>query len=325
VIERLAEAFGRGRGAEVWAGDDAAVLAPPSRVLLVTTDMLVEGIDFELSYASGADVGFKALSTGVSDIAAMGGMAQRAVVSLGLSPSSPLSLLDALIEGLSDARARYGTDVVGGDISGSAELNITATVFGGTGERGPVLRSGARPGDAVCVTGSLGAAAGGLFVLRRGLNDPSLSISPERKEAFGRLVTRHLRPEARVSAGAGLAGTATSMIDLSDGLAMDLGHLTRAAGTGCSIDVATIPVDEDLKALAATVTDEAIDPLEAAITGGEDFELLFTVPAEAVQEARVSVGEAGVTVLGAMDDTGRVSLGDRSLESWIERSWEHLT
>lgn len=308
----------------MWAGDDAAVLARPGGSLLVTTDMIIEGVDFELSYASGADVGFKALSAGVSDIAAMGGSATRTVVSVGIDPGAPLSLADALAEGMADACTTYGMAVAGGDLSAAAELSITCTVLGEAPATGAVLRSGAKPGDIVCVTGSLGASAAGLFVLGRGLVDPALSVATERKEAFERLAVRHLRPTARMRAGAALAGLATAMIDLSDGLAVDLGHLTEASRTGCWIDTEALPLDGDLEAVAATVSDGSFDPLHAAITGGEDYELLFTIPAAAVQQATELVGDVGITVIGEMTDPGERNIGERTLESLREQGWEHL-
>lgn len=293
--------------------------------LLVTTDTLVEGVDFDLSYASGSDVGFKSISAGVSDVAAMGGVATRVVVSVSLPPETPLSVADALGEGIAEAAGEYGIGVAGGDISAASELSVTATVVGeppGSGEA--VLRSGARPGDVVCVTGTLGASAGGLFVLSRGLAQRGVAVAPERREAFARLAHRHLRPRARAGAGAALAGVASAMIDVSDGLAVDLGHLTSASGVGCRIDIDRLPVDPDLEPLAATVTDGSVDPVATAITGGEDLELLFCVRPERLEAARAAAAAAGLSEIGAIVEGGR-KLGEDELDSWIERGFEHLT
>jgi thiamine-monophosphate kinase len=171
-----------------------------------------------------------------------------------------------------------------------------------------VLRSGARPGDAICVTGALGGAAGGLIALREGLDAPGLT-------------RRQLRPEARVEEGVGIARAgATAMIDLSDGLAVDLVRVMEASGTGCEVDVDSIPVDEGLAALA-----NAAAPLELAILGGEDFELLFTMSEQALGTLRAAaIGpEIAITRIGTVTD-GEARLGGDALSEWKERGWDHL-
>lgn len=313
LIERFAARLGAPPEGETWAGDDAAVLRAPGSTLLYTTDLLIEAIDFDLGYASGADIGWKALAVNLSDIAAMGGRARHAVVGLGLSADCPLETADGILDGLLAAASRWDVQVVGGDIS-SASAAVLYVALIGVAEGRPVLRSGARPGDAICVTGALGGAAGGLALLRGG--------APLGAPAHRRLVARQLRPEARLAEGGRLAALgATAMIDVSDGLIGDLIHLLDASDLGCSVVPEAVPIDRDLIPLA-----EVLDPFEAALTGGEDFELVFTLPADTVQRARASLAELGtpVTRIGATQQGSRRLLGDMPLGAGGGAGWDHL-
>jgi thiamine-monophosphate kinase len=310
LLRRIEQRIGKASGDEVWSGDDTALVEAPAPRLLLTTDLLVEGIDFELAWASGEDVGRKAAAANVSDIAAMGGRPTHSLVTLGLAPSTPLPVFEGLLEGLVSTLSDYGAHLVGGDISEAAQLSVGVTVIGRPGERA-VLRSGARERDIVCVTGELGGAAGGLEALRRGEG---------RSGAAARLVRRQLRPQARLEAGGALAGAgATAMIDVSDGVAIDLARLCEASGTGCTIDSKRLPIDPDLGALGD------FDATRAALVGGEDFELLCTLPPERVAPAGELVRAGGIafTAVGEMTSGARLIDG-QPLDTWTERSWQHL-
>ncbi|CAN5348191.1 thiamine-phosphate kinase [soil metagenome] len=313
LIERFAARLGAPPEGETWAGDDSAVLRAPGSTLLYTTDLLIEAIDFDMGYASGADIGWKALAVNVSDIAAMGGRPHHAVVGLGLTADCPLDTADRILDGLLSAASRWGVQLVGGDISSASALVLYVALIG-VAEAEPIRRSGARPGDAICVTGVLGGAAGGLALLRAG--------AAVEEAARRRLVARQLRPEARLEEGRRLAALgATAMIDVSDGLIGDLVHLLDASELGCSVVPEAVPVDPDLVPLR-----EVLDPLEAALTGGEDFELLFTLAEDTVQRARESLAELGtpVTRIGATQEGSRRLLGDGPLDAAGEGGWDHL-
>jgi thiamine-monophosphate kinase len=312
IVGRLADA-----GVGVGSGDDAAFFPAPGAELLFTTDAMVEGVDFRLQYCSGEDVGWKAIAINASDIAAMGGRPAQAVATLILPSSTPPSFVDGVVSGMRDAAQRWGIALVGGDLSEGREMALSIALLGVPFGEAAVLRSGARAGDAICVTGSLGGAAGGLAVLERGLKR---GVQQARA-----LTARQLRPVARVDEAACLvAAGAGAMIDLSDGLAVDLGHLTQSSAVGCRIDESAIPVHRALAWLAKELDGE-LDPLTVAIIGGEDFELLFTIEAERVDAARASLAELGtpVTRIGTAAESERL-IGERKLEDWRKQGWEHL-
>ena len=312
LIARLAVRLVSAPSQELWAGDDAAVVVTGRRSL-VTIDSLIEAVDFDLRFFTGADVGHKALAVSVSDVAAMGGRPTRAVVSLALPSDTSVAFVDDLVEGLTSAAGRWDVGLVGGDVSEASEISATVCLLGDV-EGEPVLRSGARPGDALCVTGSLGGARGGLEVLRQGL-DRSLG-------AHGRLVARQLRPEARPEAGRALrAAGATAMIDLSDGLAVDLGHVVEASDTGCAVALEALPIDPALLRARGL----GLDPTVAAVLGGEDFELLAALDPAQVDEARGAVEVAGtqLTRIGTVEASER-RLGARPLDEWRGQAWQHL-
>lgn len=245
VIDRLRRLLPGPPAGETWIGDDAAVVMPPRGGLVLTSDAVVAGVHADLGLVGLDDLGWKAMSVSVSDIAAMGCVPLYALVSVCGPPDTDI---DLLYQGVSQAVEAYGCPVVGGDLASSGQLTVTVAVAGETGHRTPVLRSGALPGDRVFVTGRLGASAAGLRLLRAGSDDP--------------VTMRHRRPVARVAEGrAARAAGATAMVDVSDGLAADIGHLADASGVGFALDF--VPI-----APRAT-------PQEA-LGGGEDYELVFT-------------------------------------------------
>lgn len=264
--------LGRPPAGETWTGDDAAVVhvGPGGPVLLLTTDAVVAGVHADLELVDEADIGWKALAAAASDIGAMGGTVGHALVSVGVSARSAL---DAVLEGIVGAAEHLGCPVVGGDLSEASVLFVAVSVTGTlAGPGGPVLRSGARPGDRLFVTGPLGASAAGLRLLRSGAVEGDLG--PGERAA----VAAHRRPEARLAEGrAARTAGATAMLDLSDGLGLDLHRLARASGVGFVLD--EVPV-----APAASQ--------EEAIGGGEDYELLIAVEDGAALEA--AFREAGL-------------------------------
>ena len=289
---------------ELWTGDDAAIVAIPPGRALMTTDTMVEGVDFDLSYCEGFDVGWKAVAVNVSDIAAMGGRPARGVATLALPPSTPVTLAEGIARGMAAAASEWDLALVGGDVSSAPVLVAGLTVLGSAPL--PVTRSGARPGDAVCLTGSVGGAWGGLELLRRGL-----------AERAPRLAERHLRPRARVDEGRELARFgATAMIDVSDGFAIDLVRLMKSSGTGCHVDPGRVPVHPDLGVLSAVELVREEDLLRGAILGGEDFELLATL--------REGNAPPGVTVVGEVTEDTALRFGDDDLEEIGRQGWDHL-
>lgn len=312
LVRRVVERLGPPPASELWSGDDAAVFEAPGVRLLFTVDTLTEDVDFDRAYAAGTDIGFKALAVNVSDVAAMGGHPSKAVVALTVPADTQIGFVDDVVTGLLEGARRWRVDLVGGDLGGGGEISISVALMG-VSVTAPTLRSGARPGDWICVTGVLGGAAGGLAVLRSG-REPS---GGERE-----LIRRHLRPEPRVEEGAILAAAGCSaMIDVSDGLAVDLWRLLQSSDVGGEVDPDLVPADPGLAESVAVR-----DPTETAILGGEDFELLFTMDEGRVDEARRQVEATGtmVTRIGVVTDGGR-TIGGRDIDDWRSKGWEHLS
>lgn len=260
-------------------GDDAAVIEAGEESLLVSTDMLLEGVHFNLSYMPLQHLGYKAVAVNVSDIAAMFGRPEQIVISIAISNRFSLEAVDALFEGIHAACQNYKVDLVGGDTSSSISgLVISITVLGRAPRNEIVQRSGAKVNDIICVTGDLGAAYMGLQVLEREkevfLTNPDMQPDLEKYEY---LVGRQLRPEARMDIVHELRERKcipTSMIDISDGLASELFHLGKQSGVGVKIFEDKVPIDHDT---FETAIEFKLDPITCALHGGEDYELLFTI------------------------------------------------
>jgi thiamine-monophosphate kinase len=270
-----------GDGVRVGIGDDGAVLTPtPGAALVATTDLLLEGVHFRRRWAEPADIGWKALAVNLSDIAAMGARPRWALVALACPPGTTIDEVEAFYTGTLALGGEHGVSLVGGDTSSSPGgwlVNVTA--LGETARR-PILRSGARPGDVVAVTGGLGRAAAGLAVLER-------SRAPARVPAdtLADVTGAHLRPRPRVAEGQwlGAAEGVTAMIDLSDGLATDLGHIAAESGVGAWVEVERLPIAPTTRAVARALGE---DSLTWATGGGEDYELLLTCAAAAFTGVR---------------------------------------
>ena len=263
-------------GVTVGIGDDCAVLEPsPGRRLLATTDLLLEGVHFRRRYAEPADIGWKALAVNLSDVAAMGGQPRWALVALALPAETTPEEVDAFYEGALALASLHAVTIVGGDTTVSPDgwfVNVTLLGEAAT----PLRRAGARPGDAIAVTGPLGRAAAGLAVLEQ-------TRAPEGIDASARaeVIAAHLRPRPRVMEGQwlGEAGQVTAMIDLSDGLATDLAHIAEESGVHCRVEIDRLPIDPSTRDVARTL---GADALAWATGGGEDYELLLTCEPQAL-------------------------------------------
>ncbi|HEX4993528.1 MAG TPA: thiamine-phosphate kinase [Methylomirabilota bacterium] len=303
-IRSRAAASEAAAGVEVGIGDDAAVLTvPPGHKLLATTDLLIEDVHFRRISAAPADIGWKAMAVNLSDIAAMGGIPRWALVALAVPADTDVEAVDTFYAGMAEAAAPHGVTVVGGDTSaapGGWMVNVTLL---GTHPGEPRLRSHARAGDAVALTGSLGASAAGLHALEIGLDrarDARLAGG-----ALAEITRAHLRPRARVAEGRwlGQAPGVRAMMDCSDGLATDLGHICRESGVGARVRLERLPV-----AAAAREAARALggDAWEWAVSGGEDYELLLTCDPAAADRLIAGLAEAtgtALTVIGRIEGT----------------------
>lgn len=280
LIERVKSSFSLQNSTSlVGIGDDAALIASGEEYLLVTTDMLLESVHFDLSYMPLQHLGYKAVVANVSDIAAMNGKPEQITVALAFSNRFSLEAIDSLYNGIRSACENYKVDLVGGDTSASASgLVISITALGRVSKGKETLRSTAKVNDIICVTGDLGAAYLGLQVLEREkqvfLTNPEMQPDLEKYEY---LVGRQLRPEARMDIVHELADkkvVPTAMIDISDGLASELLHLSKSSGVGIKIFEDKVPIDAGA---FETAIEFKIDPITCALNGGEDYELLFTI------------------------------------------------
>jgi thiamine-monophosphate kinase len=302
LITALAREFGPSPSrVVVGIGDDCAALALNGPdYLLWTVDTLVEGVHFDLAYTTLSQLGWKSLAVNLSDIAAMGGVPQYALLSLGWPPARDRHLALEFAAGLAQVAQEYGVAVIGGDtVASPPGLVVTITLTGQVPGAQILRRSTARVGDLIFVTGPLGEAAAGLEILRQGLElTPNLQTP---------LLEAHLRPRPQLAAGRLLAqeGLATSLIDTSDGVATDLYHICQASGVGARLKYSSVPISPRVQT-AVPYLNRA--PLTLALTGGEDYLLLFTSSPENVGRLAQSFSEAGLPVPLPL---GRIVSGDR--------------
>ena len=270
------------------SGDDAAITVPGGATA-TSIDALVEGVHFNRERAGLAQIGHKALATALSDLAAMGAEAGEAYVALFVPPDLSEDGCIELLDGMVALAGATGTTLAGGDVTRAPTLAVTVAVVGhAVGPQALVTRAGARAGEALVVTGELGAAAAGLMALDR----PELAGAIP-AQALEQLHSRQLEPQPRLAAGRALAAAgATAMIDLSDGLGGDAGHLAAASGVGLCIDAASLPIARGV----AEIAKGEREALELAVEGGEDYELLAALPAERLADAEAAVGAAGATL-----------------------------
>ncbi|MDN5858052.1 MAG: thiamine-phosphate kinase [Pseudonocardia sp.] len=292
LIAALTGDHGRPGTTLLGPGDDAAVVAAPDARVVATTDVLVEGVHFRLDWSTPEQVGRKAAAVNLADIAAMGATPTALLVGLACPPTTPTATVVAMGTALRAEAESAGADVVGGDVTSGPVIVLAITALGSLGGRPPVTRAGARPGDVVALCGDLGRAAAGLAVLSRGFRSPREFVEAQRVPA----------PPYAAGRQAALTG-ATAMIDVSDGLLADLGHV--AAASGVVIDVAMPPVPARMAEVGSAL---GVDPAVWLLTGGEDHALAATFPPGTAlpdgwtEMGAVRHGEPGVLVAGRLYD-----------------------
>jgi thiamine-monophosphate kinase len=324
LIDLLAKIAGRTQGDQspawqnllIGIGDDAAAWRGDASIQLVTVDSFIQDVHFSLDITPWQEAGWKALAVNLSDIAAMGGVPRYAVVSLALPDDTEVDDVTALYHGMTKLARESGVAIVGGDTSRAPQVALNITVLGSTQNKsGSMLtRSGAKPSDKIAVTGYLGAASAGLEMLSGTLRFDD-EASAHLKQAF-------LHPYPRISEGKLLLEQGVrAAIDISDGLVSDLGHICQASQLGAHLKVDSVPVDPAVRARFGNRA------LELALSGGEDYELLFTASAEVIDKIR-KIANCPITVIGDMvaDKENKVTLFDqRGNPFTLDRGgWEHF-
>ncbi|MBS2210255.1 thiamine-phosphate kinase [Carboxylicivirga mesophila] len=289
-------------------GDDAAVLDFSDKKTVVTTDLLLEGIHFDLTYTPLKHLGYKAVVVNVSDVYAMNATPKQITVSLGLSSKMSVEALDELYEGIYAACDYYNVDLVGGDTSSSLTgLTISVTAMGEADANKLTYRNGAKPNDLICVSGDLGGAYMGLQLLEREkrVYSDNPGVQPD-LSGFDYILGRQLKPEARKEVTEllqKLEVVPTAMIDISDGLSSELMHICSQSKTGCRVYENKIPVDPTTAMLAEEM---GINPLVTALNGGEDYELLFTI-SQSDYEKFKDAGDVNIYIIGHITEESKGS------------------
>lgn len=307
-------------------GDDAAVYESGDELILLTNDMLLESVHFDLSYAPLAHLGYKAIAVNVSDIAAMNGQPKQVTVGLGLSNRFSVEAVEALYEGIRAACEDFKVDLVGGDTTSSrAGLVISVSVMGTVAKDKISYRSGAQDKDILCLTGDLGGAFVGLQILTREKEEFVANPKMQPKlDKYPYVVARQLKPKARMDIIYDLAELGvkpTSMIDVSDGLASEIFHLCKQSGLGAAIYEDKLPIDKETFETAAEFR---IDPNTCALNGGEDYELLFTIPQSDFEKIK---NHAEIHTIGYMHEAEKgkvmVTRGGNTIELKAQ-GWKHF-
>ena len=322
LIERIVRRLEIPAWVDVGPGDDAAVVKPPrGRREVLTTDALVDGVHFDCAFVPPDAVGHRSLAVNLSDLAAMGAEPRAALLSLALPGALSAAFLDGFLDGFLRHAAAHRTAILGGNITRTpGPLVINVTAIGTVKPRRVLTRGGARPGDEVYVTGWVGDAATGLAVLRE-TSAAGAAPAPESP-----CVTRYLRPEPRLQAGLQLSHhqAASSCVDLSDGLADGLRQIARASGVGIEIDATALPISEAARGWHAGA---GTDPLMAALAGGDDYELLFTVRPRhrgRLRGARRRVGDLPITRIGVVTRTLELAVRGSSAVRELPAGFEHF-
>jgi len=316
----------RNRTTIAGAGDDAAIIDTGDKLTLVSTDLLLEGIHFNLVYTPLKHLGYKAVIRAVSDIYAMNGIPGQILIALGISSRFAVEQVDELYEGIHLACNKYNVDLAGGDMTSSVTgLTIGVTAAGHVEKKQAVSRNGAKPNDLICVTGNFGASYMGLQVLERErkLFDKDRSFKPD-LSGYEYIIERQLKPEFPVDVVSRLKENKiipSSMIDVSDGLASDLLHICNQSVTGCRIYYGKIPVDKET---CKAAEEFKIDPVVPALNGGEDYELLFTVPLEETEKIR-SIPDIKLIGHMTLPDQGYYLVSEEGAEIEIRaQGWEKI-
>lgn len=306
LIETITQGFCQYHAVHTGVGDDAAVIPNGDAFTLLTVDSLVEGDHFRCDWATPEQIGRKAAEVNVSDIAAMGGDPAYALVALVLSSDTPDDWVNGVYDGLRESFAQHGVTLLGGDTTHGAVRMLSITLLGKT--KKPILRSGARAGDLICVTGQVGGSAAGWHSLRKGV------------KATEYTQFRHLNPKCRLTASRSLRAFATSMIDVSDGVGSEVRHLCTQSGTGAVVQFAAVPVHPSV---TATEQQLGLKPGTCAFSGGEDFELLFTLKSSDEPKLRLLFDD--FTVIGTMTEEAMqrdLVLPDGTVVP-IPKGWDH--
>ncbi len=299
----------------VGIGDDAAVLAPSTTPFVWTIDAQVEGVHFRRDFMSLEDVGYRATMAALSDLGAMGAVPMGVLAALVLPMEFSDEDLRALLDGQAQAVHELGTAIVGGNLARGRELSITTTALGESSR--PIMRNGAQPGDMVILAGPLGLSGAGLLVLQASID--KTKDRPDAHPDAAPAVRAYRRPVARIAAGHAVRDVATAGIDVSDGLARDVGHIARDSGVRIVLNPTKL-VTPELERAARIV---GADPLSLALHGGEDFALVMTVPPGKIPEGFVQIGTAIETGDGV---TGVYLTGpDGSTVAVAERGWDHFS
>lgn len=327
LIEHITRGFELRQSTSVKGiGDDAALIDNGDMLTVVTTDLLTEGVHFDLAYMPLKHLGYKAVVVNLSDIYAMNAKPQQITVSIAVSNRFSVEALDDIYEGIKAACYYYDVDLIGGDTTSSLKgLTISITAIGKVAKGKQVLRSGAKVGDLICVSGDLGAAYAGLQLMEREkqlfMNDPTIKPDLE-NQAY--IVGRQLKPEARrdiieVLEKVGLQPT--SMIDVSDGLASELMHICKASGTGALIEEDLLPVRNETYEM---VLKFQVDSTTAALNGGEDYELLFTVDPKDIEKARYLTDISIIGEIVPAEDGIRLQSRAGKFHPIKAQGWKHF-
>jgi len=329
TLRERVRAGGSSAGLVRGIGDDAAVLnSSPDRNVVISTDLLLEDIDFRMETTRADLLGHKALAVSLSDIAAMGARPRWALLSIAVTEAVWHSeFLDQFYEGFFRLADRLGVKLIGGDLSRTdAKIAVDSVVLGECQTDREIFRSGARPGDQIYVTGYLGDASAGLRLLERGARLHTNSTTRRETNSVDHLLLRQLQPEPRTGWGIllGEQQLATSMIDISDGLSSDLNHLCEESGVGALVEASRLPIDSVVREICGR---RALDPLMLALHGGEDYELLFTVAPENVSRLPKRVDGVSLTRIGEIRELSEGVRISEGAKVWkLEPGgWEHFS
>lgn len=326
MIDRLTKAINiKNESTVKGVGDDAAVLDFKEKQVVVSSDLLTEGIHFNLMYVPLKHLGYKAVVVNLSDIFAMNAIPKQVTVSMAVSGKFSVEALEELYEGIHLACEQYNVDLVGGDTTSSLTgLTLSITAIGEAEKEDIVMRSGAKPNDILCVSGDLGGAYMGLQLLERENEVFKVNENMQPKlDGYDYILERQLKPEARgdiIAAFKRLGLKPTSMIDISDGLSSEIMHLCKNSGVGCSLFEEKVPMDYQTKQMAEEFS---INPIVAALNGGEDYELLFTLSLDDYEKVK---NDPDFTIIGHMTEVGEginlVTTGGSSIPLEAQ-GWNH--
>lgn len=326
LIDRMTKNFQlKNESTVIGIGDDAAILDYGNKQIVVSTDLLTEGVHFNLMYVPLKHLGYKAVIVNLSDVCAMNAVPKQIVVSVAVSGKFSVEAIEELYTGIREACEKYRVDLVGGDTTSSLTgLTISITVLGEVEKGNAVMRSGAKPNDLLCMTGDLGGAYMGLQLLER--ENEVFKVNPNMQpqmHGYDYILQRQLRPEARVDIVAAfkkLGIKPTSMIDISDGLSSEIHHLCKNSNVGCNLHEEKIVLDFQTKKMAEELN---INPLVAALNGGEDYELLFTIPLSDYDKIK---NDPDFSIIGHMTEAAEginlITTGGSSIPL-VAQGWVH--